>query len=115
MYAVPKQAKNKALAWEAIEWINSPEKDYELCKKYDATPRYKPNWDKEPFTSDPYDQALKLIYPAGKNLPLNLGLNGVMDAMGGAIQKAWHHEATVDQALADAEQAANKAIADAAK
>jgi len=115
MYAVPKQAKNKALAWEAIEWINSPEKDFELCKKYDATPRYKVNWDKEPFKSDPYDQALKLIYPAGKNLPLNLGLNGVMDAMGGAIQKAWHHEATVDQALADAEQAANKAIADAAK
>ena len=24
---------------------------------------------------------------------MNLGLNGVMDAMGGAIQKIWHHEA----------------------
>ncbi|HEV8676035.1 MAG TPA: extracellular solute-binding protein [Methylomirabilota bacterium] len=115
LYSVPKQAKNKALAWQAIEWINSAEKDYELCKKYDASPRYKVNWDKEPFKSDPYDQALKQLYPAGKKLPINLGLNGVMDAVGGAIQKVWHHEASIDAALAEAEQAATKAIADAAK
>jgi hypothetical protein len=38
-----------------------------------------------------------------------------MDAMGGAIQKSWHHEAKVDEALAEAERAANKAIGDAAK
>ncbi len=112
---MPKQAKNKALAWQAIEWINSPEKDYELCKKYDASPRYRVNWDKEPFKSDPYDQALKTLYPAGRKLPNNLGLNGVMDAVGGAIQKVWHHEAAVDAALAEAQQAANKAIADAAR
>jgi ABC-type glycerol-3-phosphate transport system substrate-binding protein len=115
LYSVPKQAKNKALAWQALEWINSPEKDYELCKKYDASPRYKANWDKEPFKSDAYDQGLKQLYPAGKKLPINLGLNGVMDAVGGAIQKVWHHEAKVDAALAEAEQAANKAIAEAAK
>ncbi|HEV8306035.1 MAG TPA: extracellular solute-binding protein [Methylomirabilota bacterium] len=115
LYSVPKQAKNKALAWQAIEWINSANKDYELCKKYDASPRYKVNWDKEPFKSDPYDQGLKQLYPAGKKLPINLGLNGVMDAMGAAIQKVWHHEASVDAALAEAEQLANKAIADAAK
>ena len=46
---------------------------------------------------------------------MNLGLNGVMDAMGGAIQKTWHHEAKLEEALAEAERAANKAIADAAK
>jgi hypothetical protein len=38
-----------------------------------------------------------------------------MDAVGGAIQKVWHGEAQVDAALAEAERAANKAIADAAK
>jgi multiple sugar transport system substrate-binding protein len=115
LYAVPKQAKHKALAWQAIEWINSVEKDYELCKRYDASPRYKVNWDREPFKSDPYDQGLKLLYPAGKKLPINLGLNGVMDAVGGAIQKVWHHEASIEQALAEADRAANKALADAAK
>ncbi|MBI4573720.1 MAG: extracellular solute-binding protein [candidate division NC10 bacterium] len=115
LYVVPKLAKNKAKAWQLIEWINSPEKDYELCKKYNASPRYKVNWDKDPFKSDPYNQGLKQLYPYGRKLPINLGFNGVMDAMGGAIQKVWHHEATVDAALAEAERLASKAIADAAK
>jgi ABC-type glycerol-3-phosphate transport system substrate-binding protein len=115
LYSVPKQAKNKPLAWQAIEWINSVEKDYELCKKYDASPRYKANWDKEPFKSDPYDQGLKQLYPYGRKLPINLGLNGVMDAVGGAFQKVWHHEAPLEAALAEAEQQANKALAEAAK
>ena len=115
VYAVPKQAKNKTLAWQLLEWLNSPEKDYELCKKYDATPRYKANWDKEPFKSDPYAQALKVMYPYGKKLPINLGFNGVMDAMGGAIQKVWHGEAQLEPALVEADKAANKALADAAK
>jgi multiple sugar transport system substrate-binding protein len=115
MYVVPKQAKNKALAWQTIEWVNSEEKDYELCKKYDATPRYKANWDKEPFRADPYGQALKAMYPHGRKYPINLALNGIMDAVGGAIQKVWHNEATTEVALADAERLANKAIADAAK
>jgi ABC-type glycerol-3-phosphate transport system substrate-binding protein len=115
LYVVPRLAKNKAEAWRAIEWINSPEKDYELCKKYGASPRYKVNWEKEPFKSDPYDQALKTLYPYGKKLPINLGFNGIMEATGNAIQKVWHHEASVDAALAEAERLANKAIADAAK
>jgi ABC-type glycerol-3-phosphate transport system substrate-binding protein len=115
VYAVPKQAKNKELAWQLLEWLNSAEKDYELCKKYDATPRYKVNWDKEPFKSDPYAQALKVMYPYGKKLPINLGFNGVMDAVGGAIQKVWHGEAQLDAALAEADRLANKALADAAK
>ena len=115
LYVVPKLAKNKAEAWQAIEWINSVEKDYELCKKYSASPRYKVNWEKEPFKSDPYDQALKTLYPYGKKLPINLGFNGIMEATGSAIQKVWHHEASVDAALAEAERLANKAIADAAK
>lgn len=115
MYAVPKQAKNKAQAWQLIEWLNSPEKDYELCKKYDASPRYQVNWDREPFKSDSYNQALKVMYPSGKKLPINLGFNGVMDAVGGAIQKVWHHEASIEAALVEADRLANKAIADAAK
>ena len=114
-YSVPKQAKNKAEAWRAIEWINSPEKDFELCKKYGASPRYLANWGKEPFKSDPYDQGLKQLYPYGKKLPINLGFNGIMDATGNAIQKVWHGEATVDAALAEAEKLANQAIADATK
>jgi ABC-type glycerol-3-phosphate transport system substrate-binding protein len=115
MYAVPKLSKNQADAWKAIEWINSAEKDYELCKKYNASPRYKANWEKEPFKSDPYNQGLKQLYQYGIKLPINLGLNGVMDAMGGAIQKVWHHEASVDTALAEAEKLANQSIAEAAK
>jgi ABC-type glycerol-3-phosphate transport system substrate-binding protein len=115
LYAVPKLSKNKADAWKLIEWLNSPEKDYELCKQYGASPRYKVNWEKEPFKSDPYDQGLKQLYPNGIKLPINLGFNGIMEATGNAIQKVWHHEATVDAALAEAERLANKAIADAAK
>ncbi len=86
---------------------NSPEKDFELCKKYNASPRYTANWDKEPFKSDPYNQGLKQLYPYGVKLPINLGFNGVMDAMGAAIQKVWHHEASVDAALAEAERLGN--------
>jgi len=115
LYVVPKLAKNKAEAWQVIEYINSPAMDFELCKKYDASPRYKVNWDKEPFKSDPYNQALKQLYPYGLKLPINLGFNGIMEATGNAIQKSWHHEASVDAALAEAERLANKAIADAAK
>ena len=115
MFVVPKQAKNKDLAWKALAWLNSPEKDYELAKKYDASPLYKVNWDKEPIKSNPYDQGLKKLYPYGNSYPLNLGFNGVMDALGAAIQKVWHHEASVDAALAEAERLGNQAIADAAK
>jgi len=115
LYSVPKQAKNKADAWKLIEWLNSPEKDYELCKQFGASPRYKANWEKEPFKSDAYDQGLKQLYPSGIKLPINLGFNGIMEATGNAIQKVWHHEATADAALAEAERLANKSIADAAK
>jgi hypothetical protein len=58
---------------------------------------------------------LKPLYAAGISYPLNLGFNGIMDAMGSAIQKAWHHEASVDAALAEAERLGNQAIAEAAK
>jgi ABC-type glycerol-3-phosphate transport system substrate-binding protein len=115
MYVVPTGAKHHDQAWQAIEWINSETKDYELCKRYDATPRYKANWDKELFKSDPYNQALKNMYPYGRKYPINLGLNGIMEAVGGAIQKVWHNEAGIEPELADAERLANKAIADAAK
>ena len=38
-----------------------------------------------------------------------------MDAVGAAIQKTWHREAKLEDALAEAERLANKAIADAAR
>ena len=80
-----------------------------------AAPRYMVNWEKEPFKSEPYDQALKQLYAYGKKYPINLGLNGVVDALGDAIQKVWHHDASMEAALAEGERLVNKAIADAAK
>ena len=115
IFVVPKDAQHKALAWKALEWLNSPEKDYELCKKNEATPRYRANWEKEPFKSTPYFQTLKALYPGAVVFPINLGSDGVVEAVGAAIQKAWHHEASVEAALAEAERLANKAIAEAAK
>lgn len=115
LFSVPRGAKNKDIAWKAVEWVNSESNDYSLARKFNLTPRYKTNWGKEPFKSDSYAQALLKMAPYGRRLPINLGLNGIMDALGGAIQKAWHGEATAEQALAEAERLANKAIADAAK
>lgn len=114
-YCVPSKTKNKALAWKAIKYINSAKRDFELCKKYKSTPRYKVNWEKEPFTSDPYSQALSKMLPYGRAYPNNLGLNGIMEALGAAIQKVWHNEAKVDAALEEAEALANKAINEAAR
>ncbi len=114
-YSVPTKTKNKALAWKAIQHINSVEKDFELCKKFNSTPRYKANWAKEPFKSDSYNQALIKMLPYGRAYPNNLGLNGIMEALGAAIQKVWHNEAKIDAALAEAEALANKAINEAAK
>ncbi len=114
-YCVPSKTKNKALAWKAIQYINSAEKDFELCSKYKSTPRYKVNWEKEPFASDIYSQALKKMLPYGRAYPNNLGLNGIMEALGAAIQKVWHNEAKIDAALSEAQRLANKAIKEAAK
>ncbi len=114
-FSVPKSAKNKELAWKAIEWLNTEANDYAIASKYGMTPRYKSNWTKEPFRSDGYDQALLNVARYGRRYPLNLGWDGIQVALGAAIQKAAHGEASVDQALAEAEQQGNKAIADAAK
>jgi ABC-type glycerol-3-phosphate transport system substrate-binding protein len=114
-YSVPTKSKNKELAWKAIQYINSADKDYELCKKFNSTPRYKASWAKEPFKSDPYCQSLIQMLPYGRAYPNNLGLNGIMEALGAAIQKVWHNEAKVDAALAEAEALANKAIKEAEK
>jgi ABC-type glycerol-3-phosphate transport system substrate-binding protein len=114
-FLVPKDAKNKDMAWKALEWLNSPEEDYELCKKNEATPRYRANWGKEPFKSSPYFVTLRALYPGAVVFPINLGSDGVVEALGAAIQKAWHHEASVDAALAEAERLANTAISEAAK
>jgi multiple sugar transport system substrate-binding protein len=115
LFSVPKSAKNKDAAWRALEWLNSEANDYAMAAKYGMTPRYKSNWSKEPFRSDSYDQALLGIARYGRRYPLNLGLDGTMEALGAAIQKAAHGEASIDKALAEAEQQGNKAIADAAK
>src|SRR5260370_31146439 len=58
LFSVPKSAKNKAMAWKAIEWLNSEAKDYAVAAKYGMTPRYKRNWTQEPFKSDTYEHAL---------------------------------------------------------
>ena len=115
VFSVPKAAKNKEAAWKAIEWLSTEANDYAIAAKFGMTPRYKSNMIKEPFKSDSYDQALAKIAKYGRRYPMNLGNDGVMQALGAGIQKAWHGEATVDQALAEAEQQGNKAIADAAK
>jgi len=115
IFTVPKAAKSDAMAWKAIAWLSTEANDYSVAAKFGMTPRYKSNWAKEPFKSDSYDQALLKIAKYGRRYPLNLGLDGVMEALGASIQKAWHGEATVDQALTEAAQAGNKAITDAAK
>ncbi len=115
MYTVPKAARNKEMAWRLIEWLNSEIRDYELAKAYDATPRYKSNWTKEPFRSNSYVQALKKMGPYGRKYPVNLGLNGMMDALGAAIQNSWHNRMSVEDALALAERQANQAIQDASR
>ncbi len=115
LFSVPKVARNKEMAWKAIEWLNSEINDYNIAKRFDLTPRYKSNWAKEPFKSDTYDQGLLKIAPYGRKLPINLGFNGVMDALGFAIQKVVHGEATPEAALAEAERLAQKAIDDAKK
>jgi maltose-binding protein MalE len=73
------------------------------------------NWSKEPFVSDPFNQSLKKMLPYGRPYPNNLGLNGIMEALGAAIQKVWHNEAKIEVALAEAEALANKAITEAAR
>lgn len=115
MYTVPKQAKNKEMAWRLIEWINSEIKDYELARRFDATPRFKANWTKDPFKSDTYAQTLLKMYPYGRKYPINLGLNGIMDAVGAAIQNAWHNRMSIEEALALADRQARQAIQDAAR
>jgi ABC-type glycerol-3-phosphate transport system substrate-binding protein len=115
LFSVPRAARNKDVAWRAVEWVNSEINDYRLASRFNLTPRYRSNWAKEPFKSDSYVQTLLKMAPYGRRLPINLGLNGIMDALGGAIQKAWHGEASVEAALAEAERLANKAIQDAMK
>jgi len=115
LFAVPKSAKSSELAWKSMDWLNSEINDYTIARRFDLTPRYKANWAKDPFRSDSYDQALVKIARYGRRLPINLGLNGVLDSLGFAIQKALHGEATPEQALLEAERLAQKAIDEAAK
>src|SRR5438093_957452 len=115
LFAVPKSAKNSELAWKSMDWLNSEINDYTIARRFELTPRYKANWAKDPFKSDSYDQALVKIARYGRRLPINLGLNGVLDSLGFAIQKALHGEATPEQAFLEAERLAQKAIDEAAK
>lgn len=115
MYSVPVMSENQELAWKAIKWLNSADKDCELCERFGSTPRYIVNWAKEPFATDPYCVGLREMLPYGRAYPNNLGLNGIMEAVGAAIQAVWHGEAEIGPALAEAEELANKAIRDAMK
>ena len=56
-YAIPKKAKNKALAWEAIRWFTlSMEGSKSFFQAHDATTMYKPAYDAGLFKGkdDPY-------------------------------------------------------------
>jgi sn-glycerol 3-phosphate transport system substrate-binding protein len=110
-YSVPASSQNKELAWKAIKWLNSEKKDFELCSQFKSTPRYKANWAKAPFTTDAYSQSLRKMLPYGKAYPNNLALNSIMEALGTAIQKTWHKEASVAKALEEAQKKADAAIA----
>jgi ABC-type glycerol-3-phosphate transport system substrate-binding protein len=100
--------KDQALA--AIKWYDSAENDYEQAKKYNSTPRYKVNWDKEPFSTATYPMQFKTMLPYAYVYPRTLALNGILDAVGEAIQKILNDKAPVEQALAEAQTKANAAV-----
>jgi ABC-type glycerol-3-phosphate transport system substrate-binding protein len=109
-YSVFSQSKVKDLALKAVAWINNKDNDYDQAKKYDSTPRYKANWAREPFASAPNTKAFLDLLKYGTTYPRSLALNGILDAVGSAVPKILHNEATVADALAQAEQQANDAI-----
>ncbi|MGA2378424.1 MAG: extracellular solute-binding protein [Spirochaetia bacterium] len=109
-YSVFSQSKEKALALKAVAWFNNKENDYNQAKKYDSTPRYKDNWTREPFASAPNTKAFIDLLKYSTTYPRSLALNGILDAVGSAVPKILHNEATVVDALAQAEQQANDAI-----
>ena len=104
------QTKEKALALKAVAWFNNKDNDYEQAKKYNSTPRYKANWAREPFASAPNTKAYLDLLKYGTTYPRSLALNGILDAVGAAVPKILHNEATVADALAQAEKEANDAI-----
>jgi multiple sugar transport system substrate-binding protein len=109
-YSVFSQSKEKDLALKAVAWFNNKDNDYNQAKKYDSTPRYKDNWAREPFASAPNTKAFLDLLKFGTTYPRSLALNGILDAVGSAVPKILHNEATVVDALAQAEQQANDAI-----
>ncbi len=104
------QSKNTDLALKAIEYYNTEQMDFEQASKYHSTPRYKVNWDKEPFVSDPYVKQFKELLPYAYVYPRTLALNGILDAVGAAVQKILHDEMAVQAALVEAQNKANAAI-----
>ena len=109
-YSVFSQSKDTALALKAVAWFNNKDNDYEQAKKYNSTPRYKSNWAREPFASAPNTKAFLDLLKYGTTYPRSLALNGILDAVGAAVPKILHNEATVADALAQAEREANDAI-----
>jgi maltose-binding protein MalE len=110
VYSVFSQSKETALALKAIQWFNNKDNDYAQAKKYSSTPRFKDNWAREPFASAPSTKAFLELVKYGTTYPRSLALNGILDAVGSAVPKILHNEATVADALAAAEQQANDAI-----
>jgi ABC-type glycerol-3-phosphate transport system substrate-binding protein len=109
-YSVFTQSREKSLALKAVAWINNKDNDYNQAKKYDSTPRYKDNWAREPFASAPNTKAFLDLLKYGTTYPRSLALNGILDAVGAAVPKVLHNEASVMDALSQAEQQANDAI-----
>ncbi len=109
-FSVFSPSKHRELALKAIKWYNNKENDYKLAKKYESTPRWRDNYNREPFVSDPFVKQFKSLLPYGQPYPKNLALPGIMEGLGAAIQKILHNEMSVEQALAEAQKKADAAI-----
>jgi len=109
-YVVLSPSTHQQLALKAINWFNNVDNDFKLASKYVSTPRWKANWEKEPFISNPYVSQYKTLLPYGIPYPKHLAFPGVADALGIAVQMVLHDEISVADALAQAEKQANEAI-----
>jgi len=110
-YVVLSPTGHKDLALKAIHWFNNKQNDYEIAKRYSSTPRWKENYEKEPFASDSYVRQFKALLPYGRPYPKHLAGPAIMEGIGISVQMILHDEMGVAGALADAQKKADAAIA----
>jgi len=110
-YVVLSTSRHRELALKAINWLNNKANDFQFASRYKSTPRWKENWGREPFTTNPYVQQYKTLLPYGVPYPKHLAFPGIGDALGIAVQSVLHDQISVADALARAERKANEEIA----